>query len=338
MTILVTGGAGYIGSHTVKELLAQGYDVLVLDNLQKGHLPAVERCQNIVDELGTCTFVQGDLADQTLLTELFSKHTIQAVIHFAADSLVGESMTAPAKYFKINFVMGLNLRNVMVAHQVKSLVFSSTAAVYGEPTAWPITEAFPKVPTNTYGLTKLQFEQILQSYEQAYGFKFMSLRYFNAAGADASGQIGEDHTQETHLIPLVLQTALGQREQITVFGTDYPTPDGTCIRDYIHVTDLAQAHILALRALLAGAASNTYNLGNGNGYSVREVIETARQVTGREIKMVAGERRFGDPAVLVASSERLKAELGWEPQYPKLEDIIRSAWQWHSGHPQGYDE
>lgn len=326
MSILVTGGAGYIGSHTVKELLAQGYDVITLDNLQKGHREAV---------LGG-TFVQGDLGDKLLLQEVFSNNSVEAVVHFAADSLVGESVIAPAKYFQNNIVNGLNLINVMVEHGVKALVFSSTAAVYGEPEEWPITEDFSKAPTNNYGLTKLQFEEILQAYDQAYSLRHISLRYFNAAGADSSAEIGEDHAPETHLIPLVLQAAMGQREQITVFGTDYATPDGTCIRDYIHVTDLAQAHILALRVLLEGNPSNVYNLGNGSGYSVREVIEVARQVTGREIKVVEGERRSGDPAVLVASSERIKAELGWRPQYPELATIIESAWRWHSSHPRGF--
>ena len=326
MAILITGGAGYIGSHTVKELLGQGYEVITLDNLRKGHRAAV---------LGG-TFILGDLADKQLLNEIFSNNPIEAVVHFAADSLVGESMTAPARYFENNIVNGLNLLNAMLDHGVKALVFSSTAAVYGEPEEWPITEDFAKVPTNNYGLTKLQFEEILQAYDRAYGLRYMSLRYFNAAGADPSAEIGEDHNPETHLIPLVLQAALGQREQITVFGTDYATPDGTCIRDYIHVTDLAQAHILALRTLLEGKPSNVYNLGNGSGYSVREVIEVARRVTGREIKVVEGERRPGDPAVLVASSERIKAELGWKPRYPELETIIESAWRWHCSHPQGF--
>jgi len=321
MNVLVTGGAGYIGSHTVKELVDKKYQVIVLDNLQKGHREAV---------LGG-EFVQGDLADLNLLNRLFDEKKIDAVIHFAADSLVGESMENPGKYFRNNVSNGLNLLDTMVKFGVDKLVFSSTAAVYGEPEMVPITEKYPLKPTNNYGLSKLIFEEILRTYDQAHGLRSVSLRYFNAAGADPTGIIGEDHTPETHLIPLVLQAAKGEREAVTVFGTDYPTPDGTCIRDYIHVTDLAQAHILALEDLQQGSGTAAYNLGNGTGYSVREVIETVERVTGKPIQVIEGEKRPGDPAVMVASSDKIKCRLGWEPKYADLDTIIATAWKWHDG-------
>lgn len=326
MNVLVTGGAGYIGSHTVKELLAAGHQVVTLDNLSKGHRAAVSGGE----------FVCGDLQDPELLQTVLRDYEITAVVHFAADSLVGESMEKPARYFNNNIVNGLNLLNAMVRQGVRQIVFSSTAAVYGEPAEMPITEDFPKAPTNNYGLTKLMFEQILATYEKAYGLKSIALRYFNAAGADRSGEIGEHHNPETHLIPLVLQAALGIRDKITVFGTDYPTPDGTCVRDYIHVTDLAQAHILALEALAGGERGGAYNLGNGKGFSVREVLDVAREVSGCSIPAAEGERRPGDPAVLVAGSERAVRELGWRPQYHDLRTIVETAWNWHRRHPEGF--
>jgi len=328
MNILVTGGAGYIGSHTVKELPAAGHQVVTLDNLSKGHRAAV---------LGG-EFIHGDLQDSDLLVSTLRDYDITAVMHFAADSLVGESMEHPARYFHNNIVNGLNLLNAMVRQGVRHIVFSSTAAVYGEPAEMPITEDFPKAPKNNYGLTKLMFEQVLATYEKAYGLKKVSLRYFNAAGADPAGEIGEDHSPETHLIPLVLQAALGIREKITVFGIDYPTPDGTCVRDYIHVSDLAQAHILALEALVSGERGGAYNLGNGTGFSVREVIDVAREVCGCNIPVIEGERRSGDPAVLVAGSERAVRELGWRPQYNDLRTIVETAWNWHRRHPGGFKE
>ncbi|GAB6138570.1 UDP-glucose 4-epimerase GalE [Halanaerobaculum tunisiense] len=326
MNILVTGGAGYIGSHVVKELLATKHQVIVYDNLQKGHQEAVVGGE----------FVQGDLANKKLLDETFAQYNIDAVIHLAADSLVGESMENPTKYYHNNMVNGLNLLDTMIEHDVKNIVFSSTAAVYGDVEQTPISEDVPKEPTSVYGRSKLFFEKIMQDYDQAYDLKFVSLRYFNASGADESGQIGEDHNPETHLIPIVLQKALGQRDKLAIFGTDYPTRDGTCVRDYIHVTDLAQAHILGVEALANGKESSIYNLGNGDGYSVKEVIETASEVVGRKIEAVAGERRAGDPATLIASSKKIREELNWEPQYGDLETIIATAWNWHKNHPQGF--
>lgn len=326
MKVLVAGGAGYIGSHVALDLAKEGHEPVILDNLSKGHQEAVLHG----------TFVQGDIGRVDLVKEVLTKEKIEAIIHLAADSLVGESVANPAKYFRNNIGNGQALLDAAVACGVKHLVFSSTAAVYGEPEKVPIPEEHPKNPTNPYGFSKLTFEGMLRFYEEAYGLRFISLRYFNAAGADPEGRIGEDHHPESHLIPIVLQTALGQRDHLQLFGTDYPTPDGTCIRDYIHVADLSQAHLLALNALAAGKASSIYNLGNGQGYSNKEVIETARRVTGKEIKVTAGPRRPGDPAVLVASAEKIRAELGWRPQYPALEEIIETAWRWHQHHPNGY--
>ncbi len=326
MKVLVAGGAGYIGSQVALDLARQGHEPVVLDNLVKGHREAVLRG----------TFVQGDISQFDLVTELMAKEKIEAVIHLAAYSLVGESVHNPAKYFRNNIGNGQFLLDAMVASGVKYIVFSSTAAVYGEPKQVPIPEDHPKNPTNPYGFSKLTFEGMLRFYEEAYGLRYISLRYFNAAGADPDAEIGEDHDPETHLIPIVLKTALGIREQIQLFGTDYPTPDGTCIRDYIHVADLSQAHLLALKALADGKESTIYNLGNGQGYSNKAVIETARRVTGKEIKVTDGPRRPGDPAVLVASAEKIRAELGWNPKYPSLEEIIATAWRWHEKHPYGY--
>lgn len=326
MNILVTGGAGYIGSHVVKELLETDHQVVVYDNLQKGHQEAV---------LGG-VFVEGDLADRELLDRTFSEYDIEAVIHLAADSLVGESMENPAKYYRNNLVNGLNLLDAMVKHNVKKIVFSSTAAVYGDVEEVPITEDLPKDPTSVYGKSKLFFEEIMKDYDQAYGLKFVSLRYFNASGADESGQIGEDHNPESHLIPIVLQKTLGLRDKLAIFGTDYPTRDGSCVRDYIHVTDLAQAHILGIEALAAGKESEIYNLGNGDGYSVKEVINVASEVVGKEIEAVEGDRRAGDPATLIASSDRIREDLAWNPQYGDLKTIIETAWKWHMNHPAGF--
>ncbi|MEW6447863.1 MAG: UDP-glucose 4-epimerase GalE [Bacillota bacterium] len=329
MHVLVTGGAGYIGSQTVKELLRAGYKVTVLDNLSRGH-KAVARL------LPQAEFVWGDIADRELVVGLVRSRGIAAVLHFAALSIVGESAADPALYYRNNMVKGLALLEAMREAGVPYFIFSSTAAVYGEPVQVPVTEDHPLVPTNPYGATKLAFEEALRWYGAAYGLRYISLRYFNAAGADPQGDLGEDHRPETHLIPVVLQAALGLREAVTVFGTDYPTPDGTCIRDYIHVTDLAAAHVLALEALAEGHAPGAYNLGNERGHSVREVIETARRVTGRDFPVVEGARRPGDPAVLVASSQRIKEDLGWRPRYGDLETIVRTAWDWHRR--QGYKE
>lgn len=328
MRILVTGGAGYIGSHVVLGLLRQGHEPIVLDNLSKGHPQAVSGAK----------LVNADIGDIEAVSEVLKKHQIEAVIHLAADSLVGESVQKPEKYFQNNLVNSLALLEAMRACEVKKIVFSSSAAVYGEPNQIPIPEDHPKNPTNPYGFTKLTFEGMLEAYDKAHGFRYISLRYFNAAGADPSAAIGEDHQPESHLIPIVLQTALGLRDHLELFGTDYPTPDGTCVRDYIHVTDLAQAHILALDALAQGAGSTIYNLGNGHGYSNRQVIEVAQEVTGKSIPVVESPRRPGDPAMLVASSDRIIKELGWTPQYPKLEEIIRTAWDWHKNHPKGYED
>lgn len=328
MAILVAGGAGYIGSHTAAELLDAKEDVIVLDNLQKGHKGAI---------LGG-KFRQGDLRDDEFLDRVFRENEIEAVIDFAADSLVGESVVEPLKYYNNNVVSTLRLLGKMKEYGVKKIVFSSTAATYGEPENIPILETDKTLPTNPYGETKLSVEKALKWADNAYGIKYVSLRYFNAAGAHISGKIGEDHSPESHLIPIILQAALGKRECIQIFGDDYNTPDGSCVRDYIHVTDLAQAHILALGKLRKGGDSSIYNLGNGKGFSVKEVIGLARKVTGVNIKEVMGPRRAGDPAVLVASSEKIKKELNWTPKYNDLATIIETAWKWHKNHPDGYGE
>jgi UDP-glucose 4-epimerase len=319
MSILVTGGAGYIGSHVLKRLLEAGYDAVTIDNLKKGHKKAV---------LGG-EFIEGDIGDKELLQSIFTEHDIKGVIHLAADSLVGESMEDPGKYYHNNVAKALNLLEVMVENNVNYLVFSSTAAVYGEPEAIPIVEEHPTKPENVYGESKLFFEKILKRYDQIHGLKYISLRYFNAAGADPEGKIGEAHDPETHLIPIVLQTALGIRDKIYIFGDDYPTKDGSCVRDYIHVNDLADAHVLAIEALADGKNSDIYNLGCGDGYSVKEVIETAKKVTQKDFKVEVSDRRAGDPAVLIASSEKIKNDLSWEPAYQDLEKIISTAWEWH---------
>ncbi|MGC9502638.1 UDP-glucose 4-epimerase GalE [Baaleninema sp.] len=321
-TILVTGGAGYIGSHAVLALKDAGYEVIVLDNLVYGHRDLLEKVLNV-------EFVVGDTTDRTLLDRLFQTHDIAAVMHFAAYIFVGESVTDPAKYYHNNVVGTLTLLEAMKTASVDKFVFSSTCATYGIPQFMPLTEDHPQHPINPYGYSKLFVEQMLSDFDRAYGLKSVRFRYFNAAGADPQGRLGEDHDPETHLIPLVLQAALGLRESIAIFGTDYDTPDGTCVRDYIHVCDLAQAHVLGLEYLLKGGDSQTFNLGNGNGFSVKEVIEVAREITGREIPVKLGERRSGDTPVLVGSSAKAREILGWQPQYGELRDIVAHAWQWH---------
>ena len=324
MRVLVTGGAGYIGSVVVEELLRDDHEVVVYDNLAKGHQQSVP---------ASVPFIEADLLNRARLIEAFREHQVEAVIHMAADSLVGESVQKPEKYYRNNVVAGLSLLDAMREAGVKRLVFSSTAAVYGEPEKQPIEETDLTNPTNTYGETKLTFERALRWYESAYGIRYASLRYFNAAGA--TERCGESHDPETHLIPLVLQAATGQREHVEIYGEDYPTRDGTCVRDYIHVVDLARAHIAALQIL--DKRSAIYNLGcGGEGYSVREVIDVANEITGREIPIKIGPRRAGDPAVLIASSEKIKRELGWAPQYQDLRKIVDSAWEWLQQNPRGY--
>jgi UDP-glucose 4-epimerase len=317
--ILVVGGAGYIGAHMVRKLLKSRFDVVILDNLSTGSRKLVQGGE----------WVQGNLGDSNLLDRVFTEHAFDAVMHFAAFSQVGESMDQPLKYYRNNLAETVALLDAMVRHNVKRFIFSSTAAVYGEPVAIPIAEDHPCTPTNPYGNTKLAVERMLAYCDAAHGLKYTALRYFNAAGADDSGEIGELHDPETHLIPIVLKAASGQIDHIQVFGNDYPTTDGTCIRDYVHVNDLAQAHLLALDALLQGGESAVYNLGSSNGYSVKEVIGKAEAVTGKKIPVMEAPRRSGDPAILVASSEKIKRELGWMPAYENLETIIRTAWNWH---------
>ena len=328
MAILITGGAGYIGSHTAAELLDAKDEAVILDNLQKGHKDAL---------LGG-KFYEGDLRDDGFLDKVFRENHIDAVIHFAADSLVGESVSDPLKYYNNNVVSTLRLLTKMKDYGVKNIVFSSTAATYGEPENTPILETDRTLPTNPYGETKLSVEKALKWADNAYGIKYVSLRYFNAAGAHISGKIGEDHRPESHLIPIILQVALGKREYIQIFGDDYNTPDGSCVRDYIHVTDLAQAHIMALKKLRNGGDSGIYNLGNGKGFYVREVVALVRKITEIDIKEVIAPRRAGDPAVLIASSEKIRKELKWEPKYNELSTIVETAWNWHKNHPEGYKD
>jgi UDP-glucose 4-epimerase len=324
MDILVTGVAGYIGSIVTEQLLREGNRVIALDNLQQGHREAVAP---------QAVFIEADLADSETLDEVFRHYPIEAVMHLAAETVVEYSMTDPGRFFRTNVVYGINLLDTMLKHKVNKLIFSSTAAVYGDPKAIPIEEDHPLQPVNAYGESKLMFEQILQWYGQAYGLKSISLRYFNAAGA--SEEYGYDHHPATLLIPVVLKAALGQSAYVPIYGTDYPTRDGTCLRDYIHVLDIASAHLLALKHL-DSPGNKVYNLGNGEGYSVIEVIETARRVTGVNIASRPCPRRAGDPVALVASSALAKSELGWQPRYPDLESIIASAWQWQRKHPHGY--
>ena len=326
-TILVAGGAGYIGSHMVALLVKRGYEVIVADNLRTGHWQAVK---------GAKKLYVGDLRDNAFLEQVFSENDIDGVINFAAFSLVGESVTNPLKYYGNNVEGAVSLLSAMKAHGVDKMVFSSTAATYGEPEKQPIEEHDRTEPTNPYGATKLAIENMLKWCDRAYGIRYAALRYFNAAGSDTETGIGEDHDPESHLIPLVMKTALGQRDHIGIFGEDYPTADGTCVRDYIHVNDLAEAHLLALEYLAGGGGSDVFNLGSGDGYSVKEIIETARRVTGREIKATVEPRRAGDPSVLIASNKKAAEVLGWKP-VRGLEQIISDAWAWHSGHPNGYE-
>lgn len=328
MKILVAGGAGYIGSHTVYELIDNGADVVIIDSLETGHIEAVHP---------KARFYQGDIRDKAFLDDVLTKEKgIDGVIHFAANSLVGESMTNPLKYYDNNVYGTKVLLEKLIEHGINHVVFSSTAATYGEPKSIPIVETDPTQPTNAYGETKLAMEKMFKWCDVAHGLKYVALRYFNACGAHISGKIGEAHNPESHLIPLILQVPNGKRESIKVFGTDYPTKDGTCVRDYIHVTDLAAAHILAVKYLIDGNESNTFNLGNGVGFTVNEVIEKAKQVTKLPIKVEQDARRAGDPAVLIASSEKAKEVLGWKPKYDSLETIIETAWNWHKNHPDGF--
>jgi len=324
MNILVTGGAGYIGSIISEQLLLRGHQVIIIDNLKKGNRAAVSP---------EAAFYEADLGDREVLGKIFQDHDVDVVFHFAANSLVGESMTAPDKYFNNNLVKGITLLDVMRQYDCGKFIFSSTAATFGEPEYIPIDEKHPQKPINPYGESKLMFEGVLDWYHRAYGLKFNAFRYFNAAGA--SEKLGEAHSPETHLIPLVIQAALGQREQIYLFGTDYPTKDGTCVRDYIHVIDLAEAHILGLENL-SRHPNGKYNLGNGEGFSVREVIDMVSEVSGRDFPKTESDRRPGDPATLIASSKLAREELGWKPKYDSLKEIVRTAWEWHLSHQNGY--
>ena len=327
LSVLVVGGAGYIGSHMVKALADAGFRTTVFDNLSRGHRDAVVAGD----------FVKGDLQNLDELKKLFDAYQFDAVMHFAGDCSVGESVQNPVKYFNNNIKNSLKLIEIIEQFNIRKVVFSSSAAVYGEPKEIPIPEEHPCAPTNPYGETKWIFEKVLQAFHDAGKLDFVSLRYFNAAGADPEGDLGEDHSPETHLIPLVIKSAL-DGSSVPVYGTDYDTPDGTCIRDYIHVIDLARAHILALGKLDQGKISRIYNLGNGNGYSVREVIETVKKVTGRKVASVDSPRRPGDPARLVASSGKIREELGWNPRFPDLETIVETAYHWHRKHVKGYDD
>jgi len=320
MSILVIGGAGYIGSHMVKQLATSGTDVITLDNLSCGYRDAVKYGE----------FVEGDLGDPAVLDHVFSSYPIDAVMHFAAYIEVGESVREPAKYYRNNVMSTLVLLDAMIRHGIKHFIFSSTAAIFGEPRYTPIDETHEKRPINPYGRSKLMVEDILQDYDTAYGLKSTCLRYFNAAGADPDGELGERHLPETHLIPLILQAASGRREDIKVFGNDYPTDDGTCVRDYIHIHDLCRAHSLALARMQQTGNSASYNLGNGKGFSVQQVIDTTRDVTGREFKVTRADRRPGDPAVLIADSALANNELDWQPEHPDLESIVASAWKWET--------
>jgi UDP-glucose 4-epimerase len=327
MRVMLTGGAGFIGSHVLRALQAAGHECVVYDNLSKGHRAAI----------GDATFVHADIADGAKLREAMREHAIDTVIHFAAFIEAGESVQIPEKYFDNNTVNALGLLKAMQDAGVKNLVFSSTAAVYGQPERMPIVETDRLEPINPYGSSKLCVEFMLRAYAEAYDMGFVSLRYFNVAGAHPNGDIGEDHSPETHLIPLILQVPMGKREQISIFGDQYPTRDGTCVRDYIHVCDLADAHVLAAGAARAGEAQ-VFNLGNGEGFTVREVIETCREVTGHEIPAQVAPLRPGDPASLIASSDKALAALGWSPKFADLKTIVTHAWAWHQAHPKGYDD
>lgn len=329
MSVLVCGGAGYIGSHCVYELIEKGESVVVVDNLQTGYKQAIHP---------DARFYQGDIRDFQFLDKVFKENQIDAVIHFAANSLVGESMQLPLKYYNNNVYGTQILLEAMVANNVKRIVFSSTAAVYGEPECVPILENDRTKPTNAYGETKLAMEKMMKWADVAYGVKYIALRYFNVAGANENGLIGEAHNPETHLVPLILQVPLGKREKIMIYGDDYQTKDGTCVRDYIHVIDLIDAHILAMNKLREGYDSDVFNLGNGSGFTVKEMIEAAKKVTGYEIPVEIAARRSGDPAVLVASSKKARKVLGWSPKFTDVEEVIRSAWNFHSTHKNGFEQ
>ncbi|MBO0440831.1 UDP-glucose 4-epimerase GalE [Candidatus Enterococcus ikei] len=329
MSILVLGGAGYIGSHAVDQLINKGYEVVVVDNLQTGHRQAVH--ENAV-------FYQGDIRDKTFMQDVFKKEMIDGVIHFAASSLVGESVEKPLMYFNNNVYGTQIVLEVMEEFGVKNIVFSSTAATYGEPKEMPIVETMPTNPENPYGQSKLMMEKMMKWCDNAYGMRYVALRYFNVAGAKSDASIGEDHDPETHLIPIILQAALGQRDYLGIYGDDYDTPDGTCIRDYVYIEDLIAAHIAALDYLQKGNRSDIFNLGSNTGYSVKEMLEAAREVTGKEIPAKVLPRRAGDPSKLVASSEKAKTILGWQPQVTDIKQIIKTAWDWHISHPKGYED
>ena len=326
-TIMVAGGAGYIGSHMVHQLLKTGYDVVIVDNLSTGHRQAVNP---------QARFYEGDTRDIQFLKQVFAQEPIQAIIHMDAFSIVPESVGDPLKYFDNNVIGMIKLLEIMQQYDVKYLIFSSTAATFGQPQQSPITEQTPQQPINPYGVSKLMMEQMMRWVDQAYGIKSVALRYFNAAGALADGSIGEDHNPETHLIPIILKTAMGQQDTLKIYGNDYQTPDGTNVRDYVHVTDLAQAHILALKYLQAGNPSTAFNLGSNQGFSVQEIIQAARKVTQKAIPAEIAPRRGGDPDILIADSSRAKSILGWQPQYTDIQAIIKTAWTWKQKHPQGY--
>lgn len=329
MAILVLGGAGYIGSHAVDALIENGYDTVVVDNLILGHRQAVHP---------KARFYEGDIRDKDFMRDVFTKENIEGVIHFAAFSQVGESVEKPLKYFNDNIAGTISLLEVMKEFNVNKIVFSSTAATYGEPEVMPIREDYDTKPKNPYGESKLIMEKMMKWCDNAYGLKYVALRYFNVAGAKPDGSIGEDHRPETHLVPIILQVALGEREELAIYGDDYETKDGTCIRDYVQVCDLAQAHVLALDYLLNGGDSDVFNIGSENGYTVKEMLEAARRVTGEPIPAKVAPRRAGDPAKLVASPEKIERVLGWKPEYTNIEDIIRTAWTWHQSHPHGFDD
>lgn len=332
MSVLVTGGAGYIGSHTVRLLIREGFDVWVYDNLSAGHRAAVPDGR----------LIEGELADQDRLSQIMRDRKVSSVVHFAAFASVGESVQHPAKYYQNNVVATHSLLTAMLAAEVREIVFSSTTATYGVPKVIPISEVESQKPINPYGFTKLVIEQMLRDYQQAYGIRYAALRYFNASGAAADGSLGEDHRPESHLIPIILQVALGQRETVTVFGNDYPTPDGTCIRDYVHVDDLATAHLAAMRRLNATGTDSVdrleLNLGTGSGQSVQAVLDACRRVSGHDIPSMIGARRAGDPPELVADPSRARHQLGWQPEYVDLEAIVETAWRWHREHPRGYGD
>lgn len=325
--VLVTGGAGFIGSHAVRALVEKGYDVCVLDNLSKGHSQAVHPKAH---------FVKMDLADTQGLDELLKHEKFDAVMHFAGSIEVGLSMTQPAVFFENNCTYGVNLLEAMRKNNVKRIIFSSTAAVYGNPEMVPIKEDARLKPESFYGASKLIFEQVLQQFEKMFGFEYIALRYFNAAGAHPSGEIGQDYMPDTHLIQRVLRSVLGKVKGFAIFGTDYDTKDGTCVRDYIHVSDLVDAHLLALDYLFAGKGSNVFNLGNGQGYTVREVLNAVEKITGKKVERTENPRRPGDPVALVADASKAREMLGWKPQFPSIEQIVQTAWNWHSNHPEGY--